>query len=48
MSGAAILQTLLRIWPTDWMWVADRGLREGHAVRDDERARRFADGVQLE
>lgn len=29
MSGAAILQTLLRIWPTDRLGVADRGLREG-------------------
>lgn len=29
MSGAAILQTLLRIWPTDALRVADRGLREG-------------------
>lgn len=29
MSGAAILQTLLRVWPTDSMRVADRGLREG-------------------
>jgi exopolyphosphatase / guanosine-5'-triphosphate,3'-diphosphate pyrophosphatase len=29
MSGAAILQTLLRLWPTDAMRVADRGLREG-------------------
>lgn len=29
MSGAAILQTLLRIWPTRSMRVADRGLREG-------------------
>lgn len=29
MSGAAILQTLLRLWPTDTMRVADRGLREG-------------------
>ncbi|MEL6168599.1 MAG: Ppx/GppA phosphatase family protein [Pseudomonadota bacterium] len=29
MSGAAILQALLRIWPTDRMTVADRGLREG-------------------
>ena len=29
MSGAAILQTLLRVWPTDAMRVADRGLREG-------------------
>jgi exopolyphosphatase/guanosine-5'-triphosphate,3'-diphosphate pyrophosphatase len=29
MSGSAIIQTLLRIWPTDRMRVADRGLREG-------------------
>src|SRR5690606_15711021 len=29
MSGVAILQTLLRIWPTDSMRVGDRGLREG-------------------
>jgi exopolyphosphatase / guanosine-5'-triphosphate,3'-diphosphate pyrophosphatase len=29
MSGAAILQTLLRLWPTETMRVADRGLREG-------------------
>lgn len=29
MSGAAILQTLLRIWPTDCLSVADRGLRDG-------------------
>ncbi|MGH1367385.1 MAG: Ppx/GppA phosphatase family protein [Maritimibacter sp.] len=29
MSGAAILQALLRIWPTDRLSVADRGLREG-------------------
>ncbi|MEM8869638.1 MAG: Ppx/GppA phosphatase family protein [Pseudomonadota bacterium] len=29
LSGAAILQTLLRIWPTDQLGVADRGLREG-------------------
>ncbi len=29
MSGAAILQSLLRIWPTEQMHVADRGLREG-------------------
>ena len=28
MSGAAILQALLRIWPTDRLSVADRGLRE--------------------
>ncbi len=29
MSGSAIIQTLLRIWPTERMRVADRGLREG-------------------
>ena len=29
MSGAAILQALLRCWPTDTLSVADRGLREG-------------------
>jgi exopolyphosphatase/guanosine-5'-triphosphate,3'-diphosphate pyrophosphatase len=29
MSGAAILQTLLRLWPTERLSVADRGLREG-------------------
>ncbi|MEM8569610.1 MAG: Ppx/GppA phosphatase family protein [Pseudomonadota bacterium] len=29
MSGVAILQTLLRVWPTESMRVADRGLREG-------------------
>ena len=29
MSGAAILQALMRVWPTDKMSVADRGLREG-------------------
>jgi exopolyphosphatase / guanosine-5'-triphosphate,3'-diphosphate pyrophosphatase len=29
MSGAAILTALMRIWPTDRMSVADRGLREG-------------------
>lgn len=29
MSGAAILQTLMRVWPTDKLSVADRGLREG-------------------
>ncbi len=29
MSGSAILQTLIRIWPTDYLRVADRGLREG-------------------
>jgi exopolyphosphatase/guanosine-5'-triphosphate,3'-diphosphate pyrophosphatase len=29
MSGAAILQTILRIWPAQNIRVADRGLREG-------------------
>jgi len=29
MSGVAILQTLMRVWPTDKLSVADRGLREG-------------------
>ena len=29
MSGSAIVQTLLRIWPAKSMRVADRGLREG-------------------
>ena len=29
MSGSAIVQTLLRIWPTEQIRVADRGLREG-------------------
>ncbi|OCX67102.1 exopolyphosphatase [Thioclava sp. SK-1] len=29
MSGAAILQALMRVWPTDHLSVADRGLREG-------------------
>ncbi len=29
MSGSAIIQTLLRIWPANSMRVADRGLREG-------------------
>ena len=29
MSGAAILQAILRVWPTNLLTVADRGLREG-------------------
>ena len=29
MSGAAILQALLRVWPTNRLSVADRGIREG-------------------
>jgi len=40
MSGAAILQALLRIWPTDRLTVADRGLREGLLY-----AQMSADGV---
>ena len=40
MSGSAILQALMRIWPTDRMSVADRGLREGLLY-----AQMSADGV---
>ncbi len=40
MSGAAILQALLRVWPTDRLSVADRGLREGLLY-----AQMYADGV---
>ena len=40
MSGAAILQALLRCWPTDQLSVADRGLREGLLY-----AQMSADGV---
>ena len=40
MSGAAILQALLRVWPTDKLSVADRGLREGLLY-----AQMSADGV---
>ncbi len=29
MSGAAILHSILSVWPTDLLTVADRGLREG-------------------
>ncbi|MGB0901036.1 Ppx/GppA phosphatase family protein [Halocynthiibacter sp.] len=29
MSGSAILQALMRVWPTNRLSVADRGLREG-------------------
>ena len=38
MSGSAILQALLRIWPTDRLSVADRGLREGllYALMSDD------------
>jgi exopolyphosphatase/guanosine-5'-triphosphate,3'-diphosphate pyrophosphatase len=40
MSGAAILQALMRCWPTDRLSVADRGLREGLLF-----AQMSADGV---
>jgi exopolyphosphatase / guanosine-5'-triphosphate,3'-diphosphate pyrophosphatase len=40
MSGAAILQALMRIWPTNRLSVADRGLREGLLY-----AQMSADGV---
>ncbi len=40
MSGAAILQAMMRVWPTDRMTVADRGLREGLLY-----AQMSADGV---
>ncbi|PRX31978.1 exopolyphosphatase / guanosine-5'-triphosphate,3'-diphosphate pyrophosphatase [Meinhardsimonia xiamenensis] len=40
MSGSAILQALMRVWPTDWLSVADRGLREGLLY-----AQMSADGV---
>lgn len=43
MSGAAILQALLRCWPTDQLSVADRGLREGMLY-----AQMAADGVLKE
>lgn len=48
MSGAAILQTLLRVWPTESMRVADRGLREGMLFAMMSARGAFADGVQLE
>ena len=43
MSGAAILQALMRVWPTDRLSVADRGLREGLLY-----AQMNADGVLSE
>jgi exopolyphosphatase / guanosine-5'-triphosphate,3'-diphosphate pyrophosphatase len=48
MSGAAILQTLLRVWPIDAMRVADRGLREGMLFAMMSANGAFADGVRLE
>ena len=43
LSGVSILQTLMRIWPTDRLSVADRGLREGLLY-----AQMSADGVLVE
>ncbi len=43
MSGAAILQALLRSWPTHKLSAADRGLREGLLY-----AQMSADGVLRE
>ncbi|MFK7868384.1 MAG: Ppx/GppA phosphatase family protein [Roseobacter sp.] len=43
MSGAAILQALMRCWPTERLSVADRGLREGLLF-----AQMSADGVLIE
>lgn len=40
LSGSAILQTVLRLWPSDTISVADRGLREGILY-----AQMAADGV---
>jgi exopolyphosphatase/guanosine-5'-triphosphate,3'-diphosphate pyrophosphatase len=48
MSGAAILQTLLRLWPTESMRVADRGLREGMLFAMMSAHGAFSDGVRLE
>ncbi len=48
MSGVAILQTLLRIWPTESMRVADRGLREGMLFAMMSARGAFAKGVRLE
>jgi len=48
MSGSAILQTLLRIWPTESMRVADRGLREGMLFSMMSANGAFADGVRPE
>lgn len=48
MSGAAILQTLLRIWPTESMRVADRGLREGMLFAMMSARGAFASGVSRE
>ncbi len=49
LSGAAILMTVLRVWPVQRMRVADRGLREGMIyglmrVAEDRLARRRREG----
>lgn len=38
MSGSAILQAILRVWPTNCLTVADRGLREGLLVSQMSKA----------
>ena len=43
MSGSAILQALLRCWPTDRLSVADRGLREGLLYAQMSADTRFRD-----
>jgi exopolyphosphatase / guanosine-5'-triphosphate,3'-diphosphate pyrophosphatase len=48
MSGVAILQTLLRVWPTRSMRVADRGLREGMLFAMMSASGAFAGGVARE
>jgi exopolyphosphatase/guanosine-5'-triphosphate,3'-diphosphate pyrophosphatase len=48
MSGSAILQTLLRIWPTESMRVADRGLREGMLFSMMSANGAFAKGLRPE
>ena len=48
MSGAAILQTLLRIWPTESMRVADRGLREGMLFAMMSAKGAFGEGIWAE
>jgi len=48
MSGAAILQTLLRIWPTESMRVADRGLREGMLFAMMNARGAFCNGIWAE
>ena len=45
MPGAAILHALLRIWPTDCLSVADRGLREGMLYAQISADGAFDDGV---